>query len=442
MLEFGFAENKWNPTDLSGEEIRALIDSTSPQLLSADYCLIIFQARPFIDSILLSEGSYVARFAFHEDYVWSRDDEELFERACLLNPMCRYTVEYLDEIFEIYSSEYPELHLNRYYTASLKMLDHIYHCLKKNTAKEMLYKAGLDVLAANFCYGEHVNLLATKPSDLYGGLSIKVLRALNCEEGAHMLAQEKYYEHLWKLQSGFPDIFKESLNNAQAAYIRKLIDGNLTISELGRLYHAAKERLSAIWIKSQYDIFLDDIRRKEEEMAIVKALIAIDPIYSPLEKHEVFDRYYHDGTISELKHYLVLNRHDYDKRIRRSNRKRPDDWQENFARFIFRYPQSINDFCREGFYMQNCLMSYAEAVLENDTTIIFMRPEEYNNQPFITMEVFTRENGKSYLEQAYHRFNEDCNEFEATIIRAYCERHGIIHDEVHFDKTIDLGGGF
>ncbi len=44
------------------------------------------------------------------------------------------------------------------------------------------------------------------------------------------------------------------------------------------------------------------------------------------------------------------------------------------------------------------------------------RPEEYINQPFITIEVFTRENGKSYLEQAYHRFNEDCNEFEATII--------------------------
>ena len=130
MLEFGFMENNWKPTELSGDEIRALIDSTSSQLLSAEYCLIIFQASPFIDSILVSEGSYVARFAFHVDYIWSRADEELFERTCLLNPLCRYTVEHLDEIFELYSSEYPEWHLKRYYTASLKMLDHIYHCLK------------------------------------------------------------------------------------------------------------------------------------------------------------------------------------------------------------------------------------------------------------------------------------------------------------------------
>lgn len=306
MLEFGFAENKWNPPELSDKDIKTLLDKTNPQLLNAEYCLIIFQAIPFIDSILVSNTRYVARFTFHENYIWSSDNEELFVRACLLNPMCRYTNDYMDEIYEFYSKEHPEWHLNRYNTASLKLLDHIYHCLKKNTAKEMLYKSGLDVLAVNFQYGEHINLLATKPSDLYGGLSMIVLRALNCEEGASLLTHELYYPTIRKLHYSFPDIFKSKLNNAQVAYIRRLIDGNLTINELGRIYNSLANRLSAVWIDTQYDLILHDDKLKKKAAEIIDDVCAIDPIYSALRNESIFDKCYYNGTIDRNRYSVNL----------------------------------------------------------------------------------------------------------------------------------------
>ncbi len=82
--------------------------------------------------------------------------------------------------------------------------------------------------------------------------------------------------------------------------------------------------------------------------------------------------------------------------------------------------------------MENCLLTYIEAVIENDTTILFMRKADDINTPFITIEIYDGQ-----LMQAYHRFNKDCTDEEADWIRGYCTRHGIGLDKFSFNAEVD-----
>ena len=157
----------------------------------------------------------------------------------------------------------------------------------------------------------------------------------------------------------------------------------------------------------------------------------MDPIYRDYVKDIYFDILYSDN-IKHLEYYLLIHREEYDKLIRRSNRKRDYNLQERGKDYYVRYPQTINDLCREAIYMRNCLMTYIDAIIKNDTTILFMRKADDVNTPFITLEIF---DGK--LMQAYHHFNEDCSPDEAEWIRNYCKRHNIGTDKFKFNADVD-----
>jgi hypothetical protein len=82
--------------------------------------------------------------------------------------------------------------------------------------------------------------------------------------------------------------------------------------------------------------------------------------------------------------------------------------------------------------MHSCLLSFVDALINGDTTILFMRKSDDVNAPFITIEIYDGE-----LMQAYHRFNTDCTPQEADWIREYCDRHGISTEKFQFDSTVD-----
>jgi hypothetical protein len=265
---------------------------------------------------------------------------------------------------------------------------------------------------------------------------MRALRSLNCRDGSLLLADINRRGFIKELQMKFPDIFKHKLNDAQCRYLQYLIDGDLTVGETGRLYNARKSALKFMWAPSQYELFMLREKRHKEMTEIIGKIVAIDPIYknylsqfkheSLVEGNEAFKE------IKTLNYYLLNQREEVDKKIRRANRKRNQDWQERNNGYVVRYPQTINDFCREAIYMGNCLLTYVDAFLENDTTILFMRkPDDYNT-PYITIEIFHNE-----LMQAYGRFNEDCSSDEAKWIRNYCERHGIGCKKFMFDREID-----
>lgn len=414
MLEYGY-KNTWTPPDLPEEEIYKDIKQLG-RLDGTNGFLWVFKSDKYIDSYYISfngkpHGRDLWRFTIHEGYIWDQEKEEAFAELIVKDPGCIYKPEELDRVYEIYSSRHPEWHLKRYRTHRGRMLDHIYNCIKQNTAKEMLYKAGLDELAVGADNIDELNLLATRPSDLYDGISMRTLRSLNCEDGAELLSEHHYREYIKDLQKAYPDIFRNKLNNAQCRYIKYLIDGEVTVRECGRLYKARESKLFMIWSKTGYEIFLCTEQKEE----VRRKIAAIDPIYAD------YIRDCGENTdIKMLEYYLLLHREESDKQIRQNIRKSPEDWQEKGTEYVVRYPQTINDFLREAIYMRNCLKTYVEAFLDNETTILFIRKADDVNKPFITMEVF-----EGRFTQASHRFNEGCTLEEHAWISEYCRRHGI-----------------
>ncbi len=439
MLDFFVHYNEWQPPQLTSEEMAEYCKvATTGDYAERDY-LVIFKTEPFIDTVLVrvkaqagSEPVYINRFTFQTGYVWDSEMERVFVDRCLNNPRCGCAFSKLDDIYRIYSKMYPDWKLNRYYTKPFRLLDHIYHCMRTCSAKEMLYKAGLDELAANIEDMDEINLLSSKPSDIYEGVSMRTLRALNCPDGAELLSLSYNRNFLKELQMKFPQMFKEKLNDAQCSYLNHLITGDLTVGEVGRLFNARRLSLMMIWNNSQYKMFLLKEKNKQEARDAIRELSEIDDIYRKNLYVNINSAEPVDYRIAQLKVYLLAQREEYDEKLRRSNRKRNSSWQERGNGYVVRYPQTINDFCREAVYMSNCLLTYVDALINGDTTILFVRKEDDVNTPFITMEIFRNE-----LVQAYHRFNEDCTPQEAAWIRKYCERHGIVSSRFQFDNAVD-----
>ncbi len=400
-----------------------------------DEYLYIFQTEPYIDSLYIVYGNdrkpiMIKRFTIHEGYVWDDESEKFFHEHCVREQRCSFQGEKIERIYKYYENMHPEWHVQRYLTKGLRLLDHIYNCMVQNTAKEMLYKSELDDLAAHIDEMDQLNLLATRPSELYDGIPIRVLRSINCPKGATLVSDEDRREFLKELNSKFSDVFNDRLNDAQCSYILHMIKGNLTIGETGRLFRSRKRDLMRIWNASLFDAFLANERWKEAIKERCDIYGKLDPIYENYINN-VSD-ICSDYSIKQLDCYLGSNRREYDARIQRSNRKREYKWQERGDRYCVRYPQTINDFCREAIYMRNCLISYVEAMINNDTTILFMRKSNDINTPFITIEIY-----KNELMQAYHRFNQDCTGEEAEWIIDYCARHRILTGKFKFDANVD-----
>ena len=436
MLDYCLTESSWEPPELDMDALHEQVGIHRKDRFN-EY-LIILNEEPYIDAVYvkIDEGefedtfSYI-RFAIHEGNAWGRDKERLFIDKCLKNDGCLCDGGRLESIYRIYSTKYPEWKLKRYLIGRKRILDHIYHCFKKNTVREILYKAELYELAFGSDTIDEYDLLSTKPSDIYDGLSLRTLRALNCAEGAVLLSASSNRCFVKELQKYYPDIFKERLNDAQCRYIKRLIDNDLTVGETGRLYLARRASLARMWVHTQYETFISIEKYREHEEDIILEFTKVDPFYSfNLKKYLGDDP--DSKKLNRLRLCLFIKRDEYDREFSRANRKREYSWQERNNDYIVRYPQTINDFCREVVYQRNCLMGFLDSVLQNDTTILFMRKAEDQNMPFITIEIF-----ENRLVQAYHRLNRDCTREEAEWIQKYCRRHGIDEGKFEFDVLED-----
>lgn len=431
MLELKIGQNSWKPPELSEEEVMRLIMAKVPTSDEYHEYLFILRIRPYIDALYVDykyKGEpcigRAERFVFHDDYAWTAEQEQLFQELCLDNRDCRYKYGMFDEIYDYYSDLHADWNLRRYYTDSIRVLDHIYHCMKKNTVKELLYKCGLDMLAKHSADIDDLNLLSSSPSEVYDNVPMKTLRVLNCETGGEMLCHDVYRQLFKSLGKISGEIYSQPLNDAQCGYIRYLHDRKLTPKEISRIYLSRRMELSYLWHPRQFRDFLCKVKGVET----ISDLANIDPIYGKYLRPGD-----DDSEIAEIQLYLLQARESYDRAVRVSNRKREYDWQERNNGYVVRYPQTINDFCREAAYMRNCLLGYVDALINNATTILFMRREDDVNAPFITIEIYEGE-----LTQAYHRFNEDCTPEEARWIRKYCERHNIGCRKFFFNREIDL----
>ena len=429
ILDFNIHTNTWMPPEVYEEEMAYSMRNDVNALQSDEY-LYIFKTEPYIDSLYIEYDSertpvFTHRFVFHEDYLWDRESELLFNDHCINPCRCSTNAGMLDIIYKKYSLSHPEWHLKRYLTKGLRLLDHIYNCILRNTAKELLYKSGLDELAITVYDIDEINLLAKKPSDIYGGLSIKLLKNFNCKDGAVLLNKKRGREYIRELNAKFPHLFKDKLNDAQCRYIYRMMIGDLTVEETGRLFNVRKEALSKVWSRSGYEVYMAKDFNGIKSETLINKYGAIDPIYAKYIKK--IPDVTHNYTFKSLEYYLMIHRDEYDRAIKRSNRKRDYSLQERNGDYVIRFPQTANDFCREAIYMQNCLLTYMEPLIKNDTTILFLRKADDVNKPFITIEIFSGK--RPHLTQAFHRFNTPCTNEEWEWINEYCDRHNIMKRE-------------
>ncbi len=430
MLELMIGTNTWEPPELSEEEVMRLIADKAPYTEDNHERLLFLRIRPYIDAIYVDYkykgdpgiGRF-ERFVFHEDYAWTPEQESMFSELCLNNPDCRYKYGFFDEIYDYYNEMHPDWKLKRYYTESVRLLDHIYHCMRKNTVKELLYKSGLDMLAKHAGGHDDLDLLSSTPCEVYDGISMRTLRSMNCDEGGKILCSKKVRKVIKQLAMQHQDFFDQPLNDAQCIYLGYLCEKDLTTKEIGRLYPRKRDDLSYLWNKRQLNDYFLRIKREDRLAELVK----IDRIYEKLN-----DDKYKDDLV-HIVYYLLEKRDEFDRRIRVSNRIRDPDWQERDHGYVVRYPQTINDYCRNAVSMSNCLMGYLDMVTDNITTILFMRKNDAVNEPFIAIEIY-----KNELVQAYRSYNRDCTKIEAEWIRDYCKRHEISCDRFAFDKALDM----
>ncbi len=169
---------------------------------------------------------------------------------------------------EVFIFTFPRIQdLKRYYTKDMCLLDHIYHCLRKNTAKEMLYKSGLDNLACYFWEMDEIELLSEEPSDLYEGIQTEYLNHMNCREGARLLSKHHYREYLKELGDYYPDVFANDMNDAQCRYLQQMMDRGISVEEAGVKYRKNEKTLRNIWNEVMYRDFIrmKDGKDKEKE---------------------------------------------------------------------------------------------------------------------------------------------------------------------------------
>lgn len=424
----GLTEKKtrWKPPELTWDKIMEIIVDAMDSIVNYEH-LVVFQSEPYIDSIYVRfnfdwEIQEARRIIFHEKYDWDADDKSFFENQCLHNNVCTYSSADLAPIYDYYSGRYPEWNLQHYYTKGFRMLDHIYACMHKDGVKEVLYKAGLDSLAEHISEMDEFNLLASNPSNMYGDLSMRMLKALNCDAGAELLNIEACRQFVKNLNAVAPTMFKEKLNDAQCRYLKTVILRGATIQEVVRLFLKRSDTLALLWNDSMFNVFMDYDADWNKCLNDSQQLAEIDPIYA--EYLDELDDFRVDERLKELYKVMVRCPGIYNGLMKTSNENRPTRWLEQTGEYIVRYPKDCNDFCREAIYMRNCMIYYLDEVMNNVTNILFLRRTDNADVPFITMEVY-----EDHLIQAFHRYNEDCTYEESQWIRAYCERKDIMIDE-------------
>lgn len=434
ILDFNMPENEWTPPEICESDYVARMHDELRLGHSDQY--YIFQTEPFIDSIyveydLSGKLKGVRRFTFHEGFRWAAEDEKFFVEHCVKEERGTYNGGAIDEIFDRYGSDHPEWNLKRYYTRGLRVLDHIYNCMMQNSAKGLLYRAGLDELAVHLDEVDEINFLAASPSELFDNISENVLQSLNCPCGILLLADRDIRNQVRALGNKYPRIFRDRLNDAQCRYIKLLLDGNYSLGETCRLFESKREELADIKNEQCFEVYISAekwikeqrAKRKEDIRNICGLLEKIDPIYYLYIRKRGYENLTDDHMIETLEYYLIKNRDKFDKAIRQSNKRREYIWEDTDEHYCITYPKTTNDLLREEVYLRYGWYSIYD-VIANRATVLFMHETSHPSVPYIMLEICDGE-----LECVTNKYYDKPLKLkEIEWIKAYCDRHGVGYD--------------
>ncbi|SES90405.1 hypothetical protein SAMN02910413_1187 [Pseudobutyrivibrio sp. C4] len=426
MLDFSFTNNTWEPERLEIDEYYKLIEVkhttlNKMKIYDVPYFVVVKYEPDIVGYWFIFERdgcmAHKKRYVFHEGYSWDWKLENIFDEF-VRDKSSIFICPFLDEIHAKYSQLHDEWHLQRYYKHPVKMLDHIYHCMKRNSVKELLYKAGMDELAVYRGEIEDLNLLATSPSKVFGGINNRILRVLNNEYGAELLSGEPNRRFIKSFIQNNSWIMDSGLNNFQCEYLLRLRQKK-NYHQNYKLYIDTLRKLNNAWTRGQYQMRIEYENKLIEKRANYERFGNIDPIFVPyleeVESNIETLTYRYDS----LNYYLFSENENINNRLGKSNLNRTPELEEQYECFIFKYPNSAEEFCKAAAYMKNCLTGYIYPHIYHECDIVFV----YRNSdryPYIAFRI-----EDDTVVEARYRFNRDLNESDSEMLKLYCQRHNL-----------------
>lgn len=393
--------NAWHPDYLDMEMIYDEVEKIE-HTKGQDIC-IIFEKDNYFELVIYNEwvSSSFGRFIFEKDYYWT-DEEEIKFSSFVKEECVAYNHGQVRKLYDKFSLEFPEWNLKFRTDKPLRMFEQIHHCMQIGSVKEILYKAGLDEFAANLDDIEDYNLIGLSPSEIFSGLSIRMLRAINCEGGAKLIDTEEKREKLLFIQNRYSWLFDKRWNESMCTYMNKLLCDNEEYENIVRKFRKYYKTLEGFWIESQYEIFITTYNIEE---------------YLNKKLGKKLSREIPEEMLYLIYDVFINEKDCWNTRLLESNEKRNKENEFSDERYSIVYPKSTEEFVIESIVQHNCLMFYLDNYVNNQTDIMFLRKAECKEDSYVTVEI--RE-GK--IIQASLKYNEEPNKEVMEWLKMYARK--------------------
>lgn len=339
----------------------------------------------------------------------TEDEEKIFTQFCKKK---RVQIEQkkIQEIYNIYSMEYPEIHLYPY-KSGMHMLHHIY-CALHEGVEELLYKANLGFLALYLNEIDDYNMIGTNPSAVFDGLPMHILRVLNTPQGIRAIRTEKQRDMLYSLFMKSPKLFRFMWSVGQCEYFSNIICGEAT--EGFFVEHGKKlEYLAVYRTRKDYE----NLVRYEEKVKLLKghATLPVIPDVCGTSHENLFYKadYLYEVLVQEAFNLNWKLELQYAMDTARLEFQKGD--------YLICCPRSVEEIYRESVKQQNCLWEYIKKVADGETTILFLRKKDAPEEAFVTIELYS-----GLIFQARGRYNQVAGERELDWLEDYAKEKNLI----------------
>jgi len=303
---------------------------------------------------------------------------------------------------------FPQYHFSNYESKEVGMAMEALYFSSHKGLLEILYKANLENIANSISDVEGVDYQGDTPSEIIGGMPIKLLRIMNEKSMVERLFSEEEQSKAVSVYEKYSGFIKkgELPTRIQWKYFEHLYNTDNKFNR--KVYDELKHADGDLYIHL-YDMYL-------QYRDLVKGYYPVNRIPHVSEVSRVV---YALETINQC----IQLSGAYDRRIRKvSNRNRRYRYQKDGL--IVRMPETLKDFTMEAGRQKNCLMSYLGDMLKGNTIIAFVRKESNPEKSYLTLEICGGE-----IIQARGECNRELTDEEYSFIEEYCEAKGISIDE-------------
>lgn len=332
------------------------------------------------------------------------DDDERMLLEYLNNPI-NYDSQNYSVFIKSVMEAYPEWHLDPSRVLFIsRTLERIYFSGHRSGPKEILYKAGLDVIAACIDEFEYSNLYGTTPVDIVGeGVTLRMLRLLNSSDFVNIL-----YSH--ERKSRFITTYRLCSD-----YI-----GNINITRTQWEYLDDLCSYGVDYLHKRFNRHLfeslhsDDGKRHLNDYVMFNQLCKEYGLSERIKTPEPEDIKRVVNQIGAM-HMRAVFHPDDDEKLR--IRREMNNMEYSYGEYSVIMPVSVKDFLVEAVEQHNCLFDYLGSHVCDVSTILFLRKKDNIEKPFVDIEIY-----KGTINQVY----ASCNSLPEIEVYRFLEIYSLV----------------